>query len=137
MEEICGRFPLLGDKILKKLDNQSLANSKTISRKIFGFLENSGILWKEMIKKNIIGKLNWFKVFSSVFIFWMKPRAYLVANILFLGRSFTLLWVIQVCCPLVMKFQAILGVSYDSLRVSYLGFLNGVLNVPLGSLGDL
>ena len=56
MEEICRRYPLLADKVFKKLDYQSLANIKMVSRKTFGFLENGRILWKQIIMKNIIGK---------------------------------------------------------------------------------
>ncbi len=55
MEEICGRFHLLGDKIVEQLDYQSLANSRMVSREICEFLDNGRVLWKQIILKNITG----------------------------------------------------------------------------------
>ena len=60
MEEVCKIFPLLGEKIAKELDYQSLTKFKMASRDTYEFLDNGRILWKQMILKNIKGNKNVF-----------------------------------------------------------------------------
>ena len=40
MEELLWRFPLIGTKTFKRLSNQSLAKSKTVSRVWYNFITN-------------------------------------------------------------------------------------------------
>ena len=55
MEEVCRRFPLLAEKVLSKVDYQSLVKCKEVSRKIEEFLRTKKVLWKQMIIKKITG----------------------------------------------------------------------------------
>ena len=55
MEEVCKIFPLIGEKIVKELDYQSLTKFKMASREVCEFLDNERVLWKQMILKNIKG----------------------------------------------------------------------------------
>ena len=56
MEDIYKRFPLLGDKIIEKVNYKSLVKLKETGREISGFLDNSRALWKRIILKNISSK---------------------------------------------------------------------------------
>ena len=51
MDLIILRFPGLAQLILKKLDDQSLANSKNVSRSITLFLNREAFFWKRIIQK--------------------------------------------------------------------------------------
>ena len=64
MEEICIRFDLMAEKILKKIDHQSLAKLKEASKKICKFLDNGRFIWQQMILKNVIGNFP-FMVFNQ------------------------------------------------------------------------
>ena len=55
MEEVCKIFPLIGEKIVKELDCQSLTKFKMANREVCEFLDNERVLWKQMILKNIKG----------------------------------------------------------------------------------
>ena len=56
MEEVCKIFPLIGEKIVKELDHQSLTKFKMTSKEVCEFLDNERVLWKQMILKNTKGK---------------------------------------------------------------------------------
>ena len=51
MEIICKRFHFVGQLVLSKLDDQSLAESKKTSREISEFLEVKRFFWIRIIKK--------------------------------------------------------------------------------------
>ena len=51
MENSVKRFPLIGEKILKNLDNQSLVRAKKASKVIAKFLDNEKVYWIRIIKK--------------------------------------------------------------------------------------
>ena len=53
MENFNHRFPIFGIKIFKNLDDQSLAQRKSINPKIAAFLENERSYWKRKIQKYI------------------------------------------------------------------------------------
>ena len=57
MEEVCRRFPLLAEKVLSKVDYQSLVKCKEVSKKMNEFLNTGKFLWKQMIIKRITGNL--------------------------------------------------------------------------------
>ena len=57
MEEVCERFPLLAEDIIKEMDYQSLTKLKEASREICNFLDDGRVLWKQMILKNITGNI--------------------------------------------------------------------------------
>ena len=60
MEEVCKRFPLLAEDVIKRIDHQSLTKFKKASRDISEFLDDGRILWKQMILKNVEGNQNVF-----------------------------------------------------------------------------
>ena len=47
----CRRFPFVGKKILNNLENQSLARSKEINRRLNKFLENERFYWIRILMK--------------------------------------------------------------------------------------
>ena len=49
MEEILARFPIVGQKIFKELDDKSLAKSRETSKVCCQFLDNNSLLWKRRI----------------------------------------------------------------------------------------
>ena len=51
MEEVLLRFPHLGDQIFENLDNENLAQSRTISRSWLAFINEEKISWKKIQKK--------------------------------------------------------------------------------------
>ena len=55
MEEVCKRFPLVAEDVIKNIDYQSLTKFKEASRDVSEFLDNGRVLWKQMILKNITG----------------------------------------------------------------------------------
>ena len=57
MEEICKRFPLLVEKILKNLDYQSLIRCKEVGLSMCKVLDNGRVLWKQSILNKIKGNL--------------------------------------------------------------------------------
>ena len=50
MENTVKRFPLIGQKILKNLDNQSIFRAKKSSKEISRFLDNEKFYWIRIIK---------------------------------------------------------------------------------------
>ena len=51
MEIICKRFPHVGKLVLNRLDDQSLARSKEIDRRMKNFLENERFYWIRILMK--------------------------------------------------------------------------------------
>ena len=58
MDNIISRFPGLAEKIFDRLDNESLVNSRTVSRPWSEFTENEMFFLKRIIKKLIGGYEN-------------------------------------------------------------------------------
>ena len=56
MEEVCKRFPLLAEDIIKKIDSQSLTKAKEANRTVSELLNNGKVFWKQMIMKKMSGK---------------------------------------------------------------------------------
>ena len=50
MDMLCKRFPLVKKRILKNLDDQSLARSKEANREVAEFLDNGRFYWIRIIK---------------------------------------------------------------------------------------
>ena len=51
MEDLCETMPLIGQILLNTLDNQSLTNCKTVTRKLDKFLGNERFYWIRVIKQ--------------------------------------------------------------------------------------
>ena len=51
MDEILIRFPVIGQKIFKELDNKNLAKCRNVSKFWQHFLDNDSLLWKRRIEK--------------------------------------------------------------------------------------
>ena len=50
MEEILVRFPLLGQKIFKQLDDKNLVKIRQVSKILCIFLDNNSLLWRRRIQ---------------------------------------------------------------------------------------
>ena len=51
MEDFVQRFPLLGRKIFKKLDNQNLAKFKEAGKSLDAYLKNDRLIWARRLQK--------------------------------------------------------------------------------------
>ena len=51
MEDFVQRFPLLGRKIFKKLDNQNLAKVKEAGKFLDAYLKNDRLIWTRRLQK--------------------------------------------------------------------------------------
>ena len=60
MEELCCRFPVLGDLMFNNLDDQSLSNSKVAGRVVSQFVINERFFWIRIIQ-NYYEELSEFK----------------------------------------------------------------------------
>ena len=52
MDELCQRFPLMVQKIMNHVDNETLINFKEAGRNNATFLEKERFYWIRIIKKN-------------------------------------------------------------------------------------
>ena len=66
MDNIISRFPGLAGKIFDRLDNESLVNSRTVSRPWSEFTENEMFFLKRIIKKLIGGYENFQETWKLV-----------------------------------------------------------------------
>ena len=66
MDNIISRFPGLAEKIFDRLDNESLVNSRTVSRPWAEFTENEMFFLRRIIKKLIGGYENFQETWKLV-----------------------------------------------------------------------
>ena len=57
MEDICKRFPLIAESIVKNIDFQSMSKSKKANRELWRFFDNGKYFWQQLILKNIKGNI--------------------------------------------------------------------------------
>ena len=57
MEEIFGRFPGLGKRILDQVDGKNLAKCRKVNAKWKNFIDQEKTIWIRMIEKNV-GNVN-------------------------------------------------------------------------------
>ena len=79
MEEVCQRFPLISQKILNHVDNETLINFKKVSRNHADFLEKERFYWIRIIQRYncLFGELHevWKKVVSKTPVGIIKELA--------------------------------------------------------------
>ena len=86
MDNIISRFPGLAEKIFDRLDNESLVNSRTVSRSWSEFTENEMFFWRRIIKKLIGG----YKDFQETWKLVMKKADMEMMNELALAVKYFL-----------------------------------------------
>ena len=57
MEDVCKRFPLIAESIVKNIDFQSMSKSKKANRELWRFFDNGKCFWQQLILKNIKGNI--------------------------------------------------------------------------------
>ena len=79
MDEVLIRFPVIGQKIFKELDNKNLAKCRNVSKFWQHFLDNDSLLWKRRIEKYAQNQVkfneNWKLVTSKVPLKILKKLA--------------------------------------------------------------
>ena len=79
MNEILIRFPTVGLKIFRQLDNESLAKSKRINKIVSIFLEKGTLTWKRRIQKYISNQIefiqDWKVVIKKISLELLKELA--------------------------------------------------------------
>ena len=82
MEELCQRFPLIAQKILNHVDNETLTNFKEIGRNIDDFLGKERFFWLRIIQRYncLIGELRevWNEVVRKTPVEIIKEFAFAV-----------------------------------------------------------
>ena len=84
MDEVLIRFPVIGQKIFKGLDNKNLAKCRNVSKFWQHFLDNDSLLWKRRIEKYAQNQVkfneNWKLVTSKVPLKILKKLAIATEN---------------------------------------------------------
>ena len=66
MDEILIRFPVVGQIILKQLDDKNLVKCRKVSRIWRSFLDNDSLLWRRRIKKYTKNQIEFYEIWNLV-----------------------------------------------------------------------
>ena len=108
MKEFCQRFPLMAQKILNHVDNETLINFKTAGRNNDNFLRKERFYWMKIIQMYnfLIGDLHevWKKVVR-------KTPVEIIKELVVAVHQFT-----QKCSERLMKDSLVNSMSYSSIE---------------------